>query len=321
MSRHAVAVLLALQFLAAGEGFPLPTLGPWPVVVYRDEERHLAVELPVVLGGTTVSLSWRGGSPMAVVLPTEGPRRRSALLPWRPAEGGGELTAHTAWGSSTLPVRVVEAHEPWPIAGLREGRPVDDAGRAVVLLVDRMDGGGERRWAWLRAATQPGTGPLLVAAPPSWLPVLGEFGGATVALQHPVFPLHDVLPALAALRETPAAVLLLPGDGSLLTGGADAEEPRVLEAVARRWAGQERQPRLVLVLPALPLQASLREAALLRRQRFRRVAVDWSWALVDEERVAPAVSARALAPAVFATVPQGEHAVRLRAALAAALAR
>lgn len=311
---------------ASGERiWPDPRFTHWPAVVYADEERNLSFELPVKRGGAPGSVGWEKAAPMPIVLPTD-TDRVSGLLPL-PSTLGQHVAEMTIEGATTrLRLRLAEVREEWPLARLVDGFPVDADGTPVVLVDRRRDPATERQWQLLSRQLPRGTGRALLVGDPladlgadSWEGVDAETRVAT----DDRYPQHATLLALARLPATvPRVLAWSPGNGALFGGAWSPEEERVLGAIRSRCAALGALPRLVLLLPPIPLDPELQEQARQRRDLLARSAAFQGWTVVDLESIAgPAEAANRVADGLFTRHPIGEARTRVRDAIVAELKR
>ncbi|MBA3684234.1 MAG: hypothetical protein H0W72_03230, partial [Planctomycetes bacterium] len=128
--------------------WPEPRFTHWPAIVYADEDRNLSFQLPVKQAGTPGEVGWEGQPQMPIVLPAD-TDRVSGLLPVPRALGTHVGTLTIAGATTKTPLRLVDVREPWPLASLRDGFPVDRDGVPVVLVDRRRDPGAERTWMLL----------------------------------------------------------------------------------------------------------------------------------------------------------------------------
>lgn len=328
-----------------------PRFTHYPAVVYADEERNCAFRLPVPptreadrgIGlkrpasayhnpfgwstGASGSIQWQGREPMPIALP-EDPTVQSVsgLLPLPTDPGLHRAVVRIALGERLLPIRLVPVRGPWPHADLHDGFPVDADGVPVVLIDRRRDPDAQRRWAALRAGTPPASGrPLLVGDPLG--AVDGDTWGAVDATRaaYPAapYPHHALLLAVASHGgEAPRVVVWSPGNQPLYDHLVRREEERVLSAVRGRYAYRGHMPRLVLVLPPMPVEAELREVARTRRAQLRRSAQFAGWSVIDAARLAgdPQRGNR-LGDGVYTRYPHGAARRRIAAAVTAAVRR
>jgi hypothetical protein len=350
IARAVVAALLSIALpLAGGESQPLvppsPSTAPgvriwpdpafthWPAVTYPDEARNVAFSLPVRKPGTAGTIGWSAGQPMPFTLPANADSI-SGLLPLPSGPGTHEAVVKLDGKDSRIPLVIADAREPWPLAELRNGFPVDAKGVAVVLSDRRRGTKDERVWSLLDGSdARPAGRPLLVGDP------LEAMGGdawrdldadARPALDER-YPQHAVLVALAAvLTERPATgakglprtIIWCPGNQVLFGGAWSPEEERLLGVIRTRCERLGAMPRLVLALPPWPLDQRLREQAKERREVLVRSATRLSWAVVDLARAAgEPEEANKVAPDVFTRYPLGEAQARMKRALKESLER
>jgi hypothetical protein len=312
---------------ASGERiWPEPRFTHWPALIYADEERNLSFELPVRVSGTPGSVGWEGGAvALPIVLPAD-TERVSGLMPVPSGFGTHIALLTIADATTSLPLRLADVRQPWPLAALRDGFPVDADGVPTILVDRRRDPASERQWNLLARELPRGTGRPVVVGDP-----LADLGAdAWVGLDaecRPALddrhPQHAVLVALADLAQpTPRTLVWSPGNGALFGGAWTAEEERVLAAIRSRCAALGAMPRLVLLLPPIPLDPELREQAVERREVLARSAGFQGWAVLDLEAIAgPAEVANRVADGLFTRHPIGPARARITEAIVAELRR
>ncbi len=311
---------------ASGERiWPSPRFTHWPAVVYADEVRNGSFALPVRTGGVAGSIGWRDGERLPFVLPTDTDRTSGlVVLPRAP----GLHTAEVVIGDEQweLTLRVVDARSPWPLAALVDGFPVDIDGVPVVLVDQRRDPAIERQWKLLTQGLPRGTGPAIVIGDP--LESLGAsvFTGLDAVCRIAVDDRrseHAALVALAGVLDpVPRTLIWSPGNANLFLGTWTAEEERMLAVVRSHCAVLGAQPRSVLLLPPIPIDAALQESARERREMLARSAAFQGWQVLDAERLAgPADQANRVADGLYTRHPIGPARDRIVAALRAELAR
>lgn len=303
--------------------WPDPAFTHWPAIAYPDEQRNIAFALPNQHPGSPGSIGWEGQPPMPITMPSEGDSA-SGLLPLSLSLGVHAATATIGTRSWRLQVRLVDAAQPWPLARLVEGFPVDEQGVPVVLIDRRRHAEEERRWSVLRASMPRPTGrPLLVGDPMTALgasPWDGQDAERREALDER-YPAHAVLVALAQLGQ-PRTIVWCPGNQVLFGAGWTPEEERVLSALRTRLETLRMQPRLVLLAPPIPLDEPLQDLARQRRELLITSATAQGWTVLDAERIAgPAETANRVQDGLYTRYPTGEAEARLAAALRAELAR
>ncbi len=310
--------------------WPPPAFTHWPAIAYSDESRNIAFSLPVQTAGVAGSIGWRDESALPFTLP-EGTERISGVLPLPLTFGGREATVLIGAERTGLSVRVVSTREAWPLTQLVNGFPTDEHSVPVVLVDVRRNADVERRW-WLIADALPRpNGRALVLGDP--LTALDDhlFTGldadCRVALDER-FPQHAVLVEFALqIAKQPAALprtlVWCPGN-QVLHGGAisdgtasNNEEERVLGAIRARFSALGVQPRLLLALPPLPVEAELRTIAVTRRAGLARSAEQQHWQVLDLARIAgDPEQANRVDAGLFTRYPVGAAAARCREALA-----
>ncbi len=345
-SMRALAVLLLSFAAVAAEIPPSPSTVPgvriwpdpaithWPAVAYPDETRNVAFALPVRTPGAEGSIGWAGQPPLPFALPRD-LERISGLLPLPVAAGDyrAELTISGAKSAVKMVLRVVPAAEPWPLAALREGFPVDAQGASIVLLDHRRDANQERKWALLNSLQRPRPAGRAVVVGDT-LAAMGAsaFDGLDARIRVAVDdrqPTHAQLVGLALDMaewgdQPPRTILWSPGNRALLNNTWTPEEERFLGVVRTRCEALGVWPRLVLVLPPSPIddREPVRKLAAERRDQLRRGAANQGWVVLDVERLAgPAEESYRIADRVFAEGPVGEPREHLTAALRAELAK
>jgi hypothetical protein len=295
---------------------PPPALTHWPAIAYPDEARHAAFSIAyhdpalhrrqpafagtVLQAGDEILVGWSDA-----LVPARLPPGREGIGGLLPLPGPGDHRAMIAGTEAVL--RVVPAAEPWPIAGLRDGFPVDASGAAVVILDRRQDRAGDRAFRWLASPPPRPSGSPVVLGPAA---VVAGLPGRGIPCDHPTHPHHAALAALAAIdRDPPRTVVWLPGPESL-NSKAWREEDRVLGAVRSRYGARGFLPRLVLVLPPEPTPPHPDHGARLRL--LRAAARSQEWEVVDPADGTPSE----IAPGVFAHDPGWNDLRRRLAALA-----
>lgn len=305
--------------------WPEPRFTHWPAVVYADEERNGSFAIPVRTAGVAGWIGWQDGEQLPFVLPTDTDRTSGLVVLPRTL---GVHTAQVAIGDERwdLQLRVSDARAAWPLAALVDGFPVDAEGLPVVLVDQRRDPAVERQWKLLVQDLPRGTGPAVVIGDP--LEALGEsvFAGLEADCRVAVDDRrsdHAALVALAgALDPVPRTLIWSPGNANLFLGTWTPEEERVLAVVRSRCAALGAQPRCVLLLPPIPVDAALHESARERREMLTRSAAFQGWQVIDAERLAgPAAEANRVADGLFTRHPIGPARERIVAALRGELAR
>ncbi len=306
--------------------WPDPRFTHWPAVIYADEARNLSFELPVRQAGTAGSVGWEGGAAALPITLPDDTERVSGLLPVPGGFGVHTACITIADTTTRLPLRLIDVRQAWPLAAMRDGFPVDAAGVPTILVDRRRDPSGERQWNLLARDLPRGLGQPLVVGDP--LADLGgdAWKGLTAELRIAVddrHPQHAVLVALATLPQPlPRTLVWSPGNGALFGGAWTAEEERLLGAVRSRCAALGAMPRLVLLLPPIPLDPGLQALARTRREQLARSAGFQGWSVVDLDAVAgPAETANRVADGLFTRHPIGEARARITAAIADELRR
>lgn len=318
---------------------------PNPHLVSSTGDAHTGVDTPIAIsadprtrvgwvGGDSGTVGWDGGPQLPVTLPDDPEVDRTSGLLDLPAEMG----AHQAWvriadGAHAMPLRLVDAlTEAWPMAALENGFPVDAEGAPVVLRLARPDAALNRRFAALRPPPVRPRGRALVLGDPLAAAGSDAFrdlrpgAGLTIAVAvDDRFPHHAALVALAPTTragwgEAPRTVLWSPGNNCLPVFTVSPEEGRVCEALRERYRHQGVLPKLVLLLPPLPAEPTLRAAATARRQALRSIAGFSDWQIIDaQDLIADLPDPNAIAPGITARYPVGIAQARIAAAVAAAL--
>jgi hypothetical protein len=310
--------------------WPDPRFTHWPAVVYRDEVRNLAFALPVKKPGVAGTIGWDGRPALPFTLPTDADSI-SGLLPLPATVGEHRATVVLEQASFPLVLRIADVRDPWPLARLIGGCPVDAEGRPVVLQDRRRGTREERVWTLLDGgASRPDGRAVFVGDDLEALGTRPSDGLAVDLLMagDERHPHHAVLVALAGVLGDPAAkpwprtLVWSPGNRALMGGAWSPEEERVLGAVRSRCERVALAPRLVLALPPLPVEHHLQAQATQRRELLLRSANRLGWVVVDLARAAgDPLEANRVAPQVFTTYPLMPAQERMRAALAEALAR
>lgn len=301
-----LCLLLCACALAGGE-----VLAGWPALAMADERHSVALRLPT----GAVEFGWEGQAPVAVEAPAGGGEALLAL-PLRAGRLAGTLRRYG--GEDDVAVRLVDAAAAWPIAGLRDGLPVDAEGVAVVLL-DRRRTANDLRRARLGPAAppRPGGRPLLVGDP-----LASAFGSAWSGLAAEQRPAagHAALVALADPGR-PRGIVWCP-DQAALYAGTWPEEGRLCSALVRRLAALGIAPRLTVALPPAPADPAWRAAAQHRAAALADAAGAAGWHVLDLAAAAgEPQAANRLADGLWAEAPVGEALARVRTALAAELAK
>ncbi|MHC5067108.1 MAG: hypothetical protein ACYTF0_00830 [Planctomycetota bacterium] len=364
MRRLMIALLLALAWLGAADIPPSPGdasahpgdrtwrdvhFSHWPSLLYRDEQRHIGWRVPLARQlaidlergyrrpdsayvnpfpwqpGDAGQIGWRSSPSAPFRLPIK-PLGEfvGGLLPMPMTAGDHIADFACGRGTRELPLVVAEVTEPWPIAALRDGYPVDAQGRPVALLIDRADSAADRRWAVLRDDAAAAAGPVVAIGDPLqgldgnlWQDLGADVQRRVVADER--HPAHGLLVHMAAIQAAGgcSALLWSPGQLALHAGAWSPEEERALVAIDQYYAAQQQRPRLVLVLPPMPSQQRLRDLAQERRDLLRRSAIGAGWRIVDSER---SVQALQVSTGAYAAVAHGEAGRALAVAIAQALA-
>ncbi len=287
--------------------WPDPAFTHWPAVAYNDETRNVAFALPNKIPGQKGSIGWKGEEALPFTTPAD-TDRVSGLLPLPLAPGVRTAVLTLPSGAFELGIRLADAREPWPLAALKDGFPVDDKGIPVVLIDRRRKADEERKWGALRTSMPRPTGKAVVVGDP--LEALGADTWSTLDAElRPAlderFPHHAVLVALAKL-DKPRTIIWSPGNQALFGAAWTEEEERVLGVVRSRCEALSIQPRLVLVAPPIPMDEVLKEQSATRRDLLIRSANTQGWAVLDIERlVGSAESANKVREGLFTRYPNG----------------
>ena len=328
-----------------------PTFTHWPGIVFEDEERNLAFSLPVPPDreldrqakldrpdgayhnpfgwqvGDSGTIGWQDGEALPITLPQNPELDRVSGLLGLPTKPGIH-TAEVVFGehSATFQLRVASIREPWPAVSLVNGFPVDADGVPLVLVDQRRDPNVERQWSALRKGDpRPTSGPVWLVGDPlasadgdAWEGVAAE----RLEAMDLRAPHHAALVALAPLGEViPRTICWSPGNAAVHSHTWSPEEERLLGAIASRCETLGVRPRLVLLLPPLPLDENLREVAAQRRHLLRRSAVFTGWEVIDAAVVCgEPEQATQLAPGLHTRYPVGKARQALASTLAEALA-
>lgn len=309
------AVLLLLPcLLAAAE--PLAELTAWPAVITAGERQQVAIRLHAPAAGVAIA-GWDGEPGGGFALPA-GPSEGLLVLPAGPGLHRGEV--QLGGGAAPLAIRLIPVEEPWPIAGLRDGLPVDAAGVPVVLVERRRTANDLRRERLAAGAPprRPAGRAMLVGD------LLGDDWRGLDAELRPAldarYPQHAALAALAAIAQ-PRSIVWSPGNAALYARSW-AGEGRLCGALAARLAALGIRPRLVLALPPAPVAASWVEDDRRRRHELSAAARTAGWELCDLAAAAgDARIANRLAAGLYDENPVGAAQARIRAALRDELAR
>jgi hypothetical protein len=312
--------------------WPDPQFTHWPAVAYDDETRNIAFSLPIRPGIKTGTIGWektdtQNQSPWPLTLPDDA-ESTGGLLPLPLTVGVHRALAQLGDSQYPLNVRVVDAHGEWPLVRLQRGFPVDDAGTAVVLLDHRRGTREERMWSFLDTRLPRPSGRALIIGD-----ALVAFGQSTWDdLDADLRPVHDerypqhaaLIAFAAALRgeanRLPRTIIWSPGNQVIAGAAWSAEEERVLGVVRTRLERLGVQPRLILCLPPLPVEAHYRTLAEERRALLQRSASRLGWIIVDAARLAgEPEQANQLSDGVFTTYPHGQALKRIRDGLREAL--
>lgn len=309
------AVLLLLPcLLAAAE--PLAELTAWPAVITADERQQVAFRLHAPAAGAAV-IAWDGAPAGEFAVPAG---VSDGLLVLPPGLGLHQGEARLGGGSVLLAIRLAAVEEAWPVAGLRDGLPVDVAGVPVVLVERRRTVNELRRERLLALAAprRPVGRPLVVGDPlgDAWRGLDAELRPAGDA-RHPQ---HAALVALASVAQ-PRSIVWSPGNGALFARSW-AGEGRLCSALSARLAALGIRPRLVLALPPAPVAARWAADDARRRQELSAAARAAGWELCDLAAAAgDPLTANRLAAGLYDEHPVGAALERVRTALRDELAR
>ncbi len=302
--------------------WPDPHFTHWPYIAYTDEERNCAFQLPVKRPSVAGTIAWRGGDPLSFVLPDDPEVESISGLVDVPMDPGVHTATVTIGAEKTeLPLRLIGVGDPWPHAGLRAGFPVDADGVPIILLTKRRDWDLERRYAMFKPQLPRPTGePLLVG---DRLEALGASPwDGLEAERRPIdairYPHHAALVALADLPDPlPRTLVWSPGNNVIRQRAWTEEETRLLEVIYKRCELAGVMPRLVLILPPVPVNRDVRKEAETRRKSLRKAALRLQWRVIDVDRVCgPAEEANQVSPGLYTTypVPRAQSALRDRLA-------
>ncbi len=303
--------------------WPEPCFTTWPAVAYADETRNVAFTLPNQHPGLAGAIGWSKPAMMPITMPAEGDSA-SGLLPLDLGIGLHQALVQIGTASWTMRLRVVDVRQPWPLARLQEGFPVDADGVPVVLLDRRRHAEEERRWESLRAALPRPTGRAILVGDP--MEALGRSAWDGLDAERRVafdqrYPHHAVLVALAALGQ-PRTIIWSPGNQPLYGAGWSPEEERVLAVIRSHFEALGIRPNLVLVAPPVPLEDTLKARAAERRELLIDSASAQGWIVIDAEPLlGPAEIANRVQDGLFTRYACGEAHARLGQALAQELAR
>lgn len=308
----ALALLLLSCALAAAE---LAELTAWPALIHADERHSVAFRLHAAEAGSAM-VAWDGAAGGAFPVPAG---TSDGLLVLPSGSGLHQGEARLGGQAGKLAIRLVPVAEPWPIAGLRDGMPVDADGVPVVL-VDRRRSLNDLRREHLapRALPRPGGRPIVIGDPhgEAWLGLDAELRPAADAR----YPQHAALAALAAIAQ-PRSIVWCPGNGALYARTWSGEG-RLCSALSARLTGLGIRPLLILALPPAPVAAAWSEDDARRRQELAAAASAAGWELLDLAAAAgDLLTANRLATGLYAENPVGAAAERVRIALRGVLAR
>ncbi len=309
---NALALLLLPCALAAAE---LAELTAWPALIHADERHSVAIRLHAAEAGSAV-VTWDGAAGGAFPVPA-GASDGLLVLPSGSGLHVGE--ARLCGQAGQLTIRLAPAAEPWPIAGLRDGLPVDADGVPVVLVERRRSVNDLRRERLApRALPRPTGRPILVGDP------LGEAWSGLDAELRPAmdarYPQHAALAALVAIAQ-PRSIVWCPGNGALYARTWSGEG-RLCSALSARLAALGIRPQLVLALPPAPVAASWSEDDARRRRELAADARTAGWKLLDLAAAAgDPLTANRLAIGLYTENPVGAALECVRTALREELAR
>jgi hypothetical protein len=298
-----------------------PRFTHWPAVVYAGESRNLAFQLPLKQPGGNGRFHWQGGVELPFELPANPDWDQiSGLAPLPEGIGTHLADVDIRDEQHELAIRRVGIADPWPHAALVEGFPVDSDGRPVVLQIQRRDPDLERRWSLMRPELPRPDGRALCLGDPLTAMGRGVFDGldadVTVAMDAR-YPHHAALVALAQIDTWPETLIWSPGNAGLFARVWNAEEIRLLEAITSRCELAGALPRLVLVLPPVPIDRALEAQARERRELLGRVAGTLGWRVVDVDAVAgPAEEANRVGESAYTRYAHGAAQEAVRRALA-----
>jgi hypothetical protein len=309
------AVLLLLPCLLAATE-PLAELTAWPAVVTADERQQVAFRLHAPDAGAAV-IAWDGAPAGEFAVPV-GVSDGLLVLPTGLGLHQGE--ARLGGGSVPLAIRLAAVEEPWPIAGLRDGLPVDATGAPVVLVERRRTVNDLRRERLVErsAPRRPVGRPLLVGDPlgDAWRGLNAELR----AIGDVRYPQHAALVTLASVAQS-RSIVWSPGNGALFARTWSGEG-RLCSALSARLTAMGIRPRLVLALPPAPVAAAWAADDARRRQELSAAARAAGWELCDLAAAAgdPLIANR-LAAGLYDEHPVGAALERVRTTLRDELAR
>ncbi|MFW5845920.1 MAG: hypothetical protein ACOCXJ_06820, partial [Planctomycetota bacterium] len=303
-----------------------PELLSWPPVVTSAHDWHVALSIPMsnpAYGpGHVLRLRWQGEPGVAATLPDDGRAAVGALALMPDLPGLQSLQVRCGDWNGSFPIHIQPVAAPdWPAMVWTDGAVhLADGGHPVsLLLAEEPDADtAARAWWSLPAAT----GDPLFAGDP--LAVLG--GDAWPDLPARRLRMDDHprgerrwAAVLAELQPPlPALILWSPGDEALRAGIRDRSEELWLHAIRQRCQALGQRPRLLLLLPPLPVREDLQAPAARRRDHLRDSAIAAGWTVYDAAAVSgPPTGANRIAPGLLARHPVGAA----QAAIAALLRR
>ena len=335
--------------------YRLPTFTHWPAIVYADEQRNAAFHLPVPQrrplrpkhapdpvgasddprsdigwwNGDSGTIGWQDGPRLPIVLPDDPEiERTSGLLDLPQALGRHRVAVTIGSGEQHFDLRIVDRAADWPHAGLINGFPVDDTGVPVVIRDQRFDPAKRRSWGVLREELpRQVDGPVWVVGDPlasidgDVFAGLADVEAGSVQVRPASdqrYPQHAALVAFAGLdwSRLPRTIVYSPGNAAIHARVWSPEASRILDLLLGRCEQAGYLPRLVLLLPPLPVDVALQSAARARREHLAQRAATLGWQLLDAERLLAAFEVpNAVGEGLTTRYPFGKARQRLAAAL------
>lgn len=328
-----------------------PAFTHWPSIVYDREERNLAFFLPVPANreldqkkgfkrpeggysnpfgwqaGDQGTIGWEPGAKLPFTLDADPEIDRVSGLLTLPLQTGIHTAVVTiAKGTRNLRLRIADAKQTWPLAKLVNGFPVDAEGVPTVLVDQRPDPGRERRFEVFKPDLPRPTGRALVVGDP--MAAMGSdcFRDLDAEVRPATdlrYPQNAALIALASLgAPLPRTILWSPGNDILFANAWSEEEDRLLGGLRTRLESLGAMPRLVLLLPPLPVDDELQERAVARREFLQRSAQFRGWSVLDVQMIIKdQLKATEVGPSVHTRYPHGLAMVQIRQAIAQSLAQ
>lgn len=329
-----------------------PRFTHYPLVAYEGESRNLAFVIPIPpdrsrdqavgldrpngayhnpfgwQGGDSGTISWNQDSERLPITLPDDPELEavSGLLDLPLISGRHRALLTIETGEASLDLRVVAVRSPWPHQRLVDGFPVDSEGIPVVLVDRRRNPNTERQWAALRARLPRPDGRPLVVGDPLAAPGGTAWEGlddlAELRVCEPGrYPHHSLAVAVATLPDPlPSTIVWSPGNDPVHARLSSPEEERILGALRNRLEHLGALPRLVLLLPPMPVEAHLQVEAQARRGQLRRSAQFLDWEVIDADALnGSSAEDNRVAEGVYARYPVGEARLAIRDAVRAAL--